>query len=82
MTEPVTDDTNELDEKFDCLIAGQAKVIGELLRCLLESELTAALARVKHLQAILSGSLCDSPETQGISPSESIAATPSAAILE
>lgn len=82
MTDPMNDDANDLDEKLDCLVAGQAKVIGELLRCLLESELAAALSRVKHLQAILSGSLCAPPGTQGISPSESNAATPSAVILE
>lgn len=77
MTEP-----NEFEETIDCLFEGAAAEIGTLLRCLLESELAAALARVKHLQAILSGSFCVPPVTQGILPSESNAATPSAVILE
>ena len=49
---------NELEEKLKCALADVGTQVGEILRCIIQAEVAAQVAKIQQLQDILSGSSC------------------------
>jgi hypothetical protein len=49
---------NELEEKLNCAFADVGSQIGDILRCMIEAEVAAQVARIQQLQAVLDGTAC------------------------
>jgi hypothetical protein len=49
---------NELEEKLQCVMVDAGAQIGEILRCIIEAEVTSQLSKIQQLQAVLNGSAC------------------------
>jgi len=49
---------NELEEKLNCAFADVGAQIGDILRCMIEAEVAAQVARIQQLQAVLDGTAC------------------------
>jgi len=51
-------DRNELEEKLKCLVEVLGKNVGDVLRCMVQSEIQSHVQRIEQLQATLNGSIC------------------------
>jgi hypothetical protein len=49
-----------MEEKLKCALADVGSQVGEILRCLIESEVAAQVSRIQQLQAVLNGTACGS----------------------
>ena len=49
---------NDLEEKLKCAFSDIGTQVGELLRCIIQAEVAAQVAKIQQLQDILSGSSC------------------------
>ena len=54
---------NELEEKLNCAFADVGAQIGDILRCMIEAEVAAQMARIQQLQAVLNGTACNGDAT-------------------
>lgn len=49
---------NELEEKLKCALSDVGTQVGEILNCMIQAEVAAQVAKIQHLQDILSGKSC------------------------
>ena len=49
---------NELEEKLTCILTDIGSQIGEVLKCIIEAEVSSQLMRIQQLQAVLNGAAC------------------------
>ena len=49
---------SELEEKLKCAFADVGAQIGELIKCMVATEIAAHQARVNQLQSVLDGTIC------------------------
>lgn len=54
---------NELDEKFACLAQVLGEHVGDVIRCMVETEIASHVARIQQLSAVLAGA-CVPPVTE------------------
>jgi len=54
---------NEFEEKMKCAFAYAGGQVGEVLRCLIQAEVAAQLARIQQLQDVLNGASCGGDAT-------------------
>ncbi len=55
---------NELQEKLNCIFTDVGAQLGDVLRCMVEQEISSHMARVQQLNTLLSGAVCDSTPTE------------------
>ena len=61
MTDPLTKE--ELQEQFNCMFADIGAQIGDVLRCMIEQEISLHMTKITQLQGILGGS-CTNGDNQ------------------
>jgi hypothetical protein len=51
--------TNELEEKFACFATVIGQEMGDIIRCMVEAEIVAQTEKIRNLQLLLSGTVCE-----------------------
>lgn len=67
----MTKEADALKQQLECAFEGIGRQVGELVRCMVQSEIAGHMDRIQQLQAVLSGQACkpsDSVTTGGDSP--------------
>ena len=54
---------NEFEEKLKCAFADAGAQVGDIIRCLIESEVAAQVSRIQQLRAVLDGTACGGDAT-------------------
>jgi hypothetical protein len=54
---------NEMEERLKCIMLDVGAQVGDILRCIIQSEVAAQVARIQQLQAVLDGTACDKDAT-------------------
>jgi hypothetical protein len=49
---------NAFEEKLTCVMKTFGADVGDVLRCLIQSEISAQLSRIQQLQGVLNGTIC------------------------
>lgn len=50
---------NDMEEKLKCAFADIGTQVGELIRCMIQSEVAASMAKIQQLEAVLNGTACN-----------------------
>jgi hypothetical protein len=50
---------NDMEEKLKCAFADIGTQVGDMLRCIIQSEVAVQVSRIQQLQAVLNGTTCN-----------------------
>lgn len=59
---------NEIEEKIRCIFEEVGTQVGEVLRCMIQTEVAAHITRIQQLQSVLDGTACQESGKTDASP--------------
>lgn len=71
----ITNAPNMLEQKLSCIVTGLGEQVGEMMRCLIQSEIDSHLARIRELELLMRGLGCEPQQSTGEVPVEVNTAT-------